>query len=110
MAKFMFMFRGGTVPKEQYEQHAKDWNAWFEVLGATAKIVDGGAPFGQNSKVVVAGGEARDYNWETDSNVNGYCVVDVANIDEALALTKDCPALDLEFIDGTVEVRELSAM
>ena len=110
MAKFIMMFRGGTVPPEQYEEHGKAWSAWFEELGASGKLVDSGAPLVQGGKSVSAGGEVLDYDWKTDSNVNGFSILEVDNIDDAVALSKGCPALDPAFIDGKVEVRELSAI
>ena len=46
MAKFVFTYRGGSVPETEADQQAvmEAWMGWFGTLGD--KVVDGGAPFG----------------------------------------------------------------
>lgn len=109
MAKFVMLFRGGNVPTDKYEEHSKAWMNWFEQLGATGKLQEGGAPLAQDGKVAMADGSTKNYDWQTDSCVNGLCFVEVDTLDEAVALTAGCPAIDPS-VGGTVEVRELSSM
>ncbi len=44
MAKFVFTYRGGSVPETEADQQAvmEAWMGWFGTLGD--KVVDGGAP------------------------------------------------------------------
>lgn len=110
MADFVFLFRGGLVPVEKREQCMKDWGEWMGKLGESGKL-KGGDPFHPDgSKVVSGDGGVKDYDWHVDSNVGGYTVVEAADIDEAVELSKDCPHMFEDYGSGTVEVRVVMKM
>ena len=109
MSKFAMLFIGGTIPEDKREQNMNDWMEWHGKLQSSGSVVDAGAPFGNKSKVVSANG-AKDYDWDKDSNVGGYLVVEAADVDVAVKLTEGCPGLDPVYGDGLVEVREIIQM
>jgi hypothetical protein len=90
MAKYVFSYR---VPSD-YAPHAgtaAEWQAWFGAMG---------------SALVDVGHAVTDYAWlgevgGSDSRMVGYSVVSAEDMDSALALAKDCPALR---VGGGVEV------
>jgi hypothetical protein len=93
MSKFVFAYRGGSMPETPEEQEAvmAAWGAWFGELGES--IVDGGAPFGASAAV---GGDLT-------AQLTGYSVVDASSLDDAVAKAGGCPILTS---GGTVEVYE----
>ena len=90
MAKYVFSYR---VPSD-YAPHAEtaaEWKAWFGGLGSA--LVDVGHAVTDYASLGEIGG--------SDSRMIGYSVVSAEDIDSALALAKDCPAL---LAGGGVEV------
>lgn len=100
MAKFVFVYHGGSSPDsvspEGMAEVMAAWEAWYGELGEA--IVDGGNPFGQ-TRVVTADAVATT----NDSPATGYTVIDAADIDAAVAAAKGCPILAA---GGNVEVAE----
>ena len=102
MARFLLITRGGTMPEspEEGARVMQAWMAWFSSMGGA--IVDPGSPIAQVRVVSadgsVAPGDAR--------SVTGYTVVDVADMDAAVALAKGAP------LDGdmSIEVAETARM
>jgi hypothetical protein len=90
MAKYVFSYR---VPSD-YAPHAEtaaEWQAWFAGMGSA--LVDvGHAVTGYASLGEVGGSGCR---------MIGHSVVSAEDLDSALALAKDCPALR---VGGGVEV------
>jgi hypothetical protein len=90
MAKFLLVYHGGGMPESQEEQ-AKvmaAWDAWFQSTGGALK--DPGNPIGQSCTVgpdgaVSHGGGANP--------VSGYSLLEAADIDAAVAISKGCPVL-----------------
>jgi len=103
MAKFIYIFHGGTVPTDTAEREAMmgKWMAWFGEMGDA--VVDGGAPLGMSSTVSGSGVASNGGS----NPAMGYCVVLAENIDAANEMAKGCPNLDRE---GSVEVAELMSM
>jgi hypothetical protein len=93
MAKFLYLYFGGSPPKspEEGKKVMDAWMAWFGKVGD--KVADGGAPLGSRKSV---GGNAS-------AGATGYSIVSAANIDEAVALTKGHPHLAS---GGSIEVCE----
>jgi len=93
MAKFLFLYFGGNPPKspEEGKRVMDAWMAWFGRVGD--KVADGGAPLGPRKSV---GGNAA-------SAATGYSIVNAANLDEAITLTKGHPHLAS---GGSIEVCE----
>jgi hypothetical protein len=90
MAKYVFSFR---VPSD-YVPNAgtpAEWGAWFGEVGSA--LVDVGNAVTDYASLGEVGGSA--------SRFVGYSVVSAEDLDSALALAKDCPALR---VGGGVEV------
>ena len=90
MAKYVFSFR---VPSG-YAPHAgtaAEWQAWFGGLGPA--LVDVGNAVTDYASLGEVGGSG--------SRMIGHSVVSAEDMDAALALAKDCPALR---VGGGVEV------
>ena len=102
MAKFLLITRGGTMPGDPEEgaRVMQAWMDWFTVLGGA--IVDPGNPVSQ-VRIVAADASVRPGD---AGSVTGYTVIDVADIDAAVALAKRAP------LDGgmTIEVAETARM
>ena len=103
MAKFVYLYTGGSMAEtpEAQEQVMAAWGAWFGELGEA--IIDGGNPFGAAASVgadgaVTAGGASR---------VTGYTLVKADSLDDATALSKGCPVLAS---GGAVEIYEALEM
>jgi hypothetical protein len=91
MAKYVFSYRAPS----DYAPNAgtpAEWQAWFGGLGSA--LVDvGNAVVTDYASLGEVGGSG--------SRMVGYSVVDAEDLDSALALAKDCPALR---VGGGVEV------
>ena len=97
MAKFVFLYTGGSMaatPQEQ-EQVMQAWGAWFGELGAA--VLDGGNPFG-GSTAVGPDGAVTD---GALSRATGYSLISADSLSEAGTLAKGCPVLTG---GGSVEV------
>jgi hypothetical protein len=90
MTKYVFSYR---VPSEYTPgaETAAEWQAWFGGMGSA--LVDIGNAATDYASLGEVGG--------SDSRMVGYSVVSAEDIDAALALAKDCPALR---VGGGVEV------
>jgi len=90
MANYVFSYR---VPSD-YAPHAEtaaEWRAWFGELGSA--LVDFGNAVNDYASLGEVGGSG--------SRMVGYSVVCAQDMDSALALAKDCPALR---VGGGLEV------
>jgi hypothetical protein len=90
MAKYVLSFR---VPSD-YQPHAgtpAEWQAWFSRLGPA--LVDVGNAVTDYAPLGEVGGNG--------SRLIGYSVISADDMDSALALAEDCPALR---VGGGVEV------
>jgi len=99
MPKFIFAYHGGKQPETQEEmaQIMSDWKNWLGSLGDA--LVDPGHPAG-SSKTVHSKGV--DDNGGANP-LSGYTLIKADNMDNALAIAKDCPHRS----HGTIEVAEL---
>jgi len=90
MAKYVFSYR---VPSDYVPgaETAAEWQAWFGGMGAA--LVDLGHAVTEYASLGEVGGSG--------SRMVGYSVVSAEDMDSALALAKDCPALR---VGGGVEV------
>lgn len=99
MGKFVFVYYAGS---ETDGGSNEDWMSWFEKLGK--KVVDPGNPF-------AGGGQAINKDGVMDVNsmpVTGYSIVEAKDMDEAVAMAKDCPLVPTE--GGAVCVYEALPM
>lgn len=100
MAKFLFVYHGGTPPSspEEGKKVMDAWGAWFGSMGAS--IIDGGNPVGQSSTVKSDGSIAPNGG---SNPASGYSLIEAANLAEAHQKAKGCPILAA---GGSIEVAE----
>jgi len=88
---------------EQTQKVSDDWMAWFKGLLAEGKAV-AGHPLGLESKTV--SGKNRTVTdgpfAEAKEAIGGYFMLDVATMDEAVEIARQCPGLPY---GAKVEVR-----
>jgi hypothetical protein len=90
MAKYLLLYRGGSMPETEEAQAAvmKAWDAWFHELGSA--VAEGGNPFTPGaSKAIAADGGVSDAN----STASGYSIIEADSLDSATSLAKGCPVL-----------------
>jgi hypothetical protein len=104
MAKYLFVYHGGGVPKDPAEgkQLMDAWGAWFGSLGAA--VIDGGNPVGASSTVkpdgsLVSGGGSNP--------ASGYSLIEASSLEDAHKKAKGCPLLKR---GGTIEIAEAMDM
>jgi hypothetical protein len=107
MAKFLYLYRGPATPMDDFtpEQGAEQmaaWGAWMEQVGPA--LVDGGAPFGARASV------ADDGTTPDPGDLNGYTIVEAADLAGARELLTAHPFLSEGKGRFTVEVFELVPM
>jgi hypothetical protein len=110
-AGYMLLFVGmdwhkGLSP-EQTQKVSADWMAWFQRLNEQGKAV-AGHPLGCEGKSV--SGKHRTVTdgpfAEAKEAIGGYFLLDVATMDEAVAIAQQCPGLPY---GAKVEVRPVLA-
>jgi len=103
MSKYIITYIGGNKPatEEEGKQHMADYQTWLGALGEAA--VSPMNPF-RNTHTLGPGGEIEQ---GSKTSMSGYTVVEAESIDDAIALAKDCPFLN---VGGSLEVSELVQM
>jgi hypothetical protein len=81
------------------------FSSWMSSLRDSGRLVASHKLHDQTgARLTVRGGQVVEGPFmETKEAVGGLCVVEVASLEEAVALGRDCPVLDLQ--NGYVEVR-----
>lgn len=115
MSQFMLFIRGGNnvsanLSPEEIQASIKRFSDWARKLQAQGKLIaaeklkdNTGLLFStKNGQVVMDGPFA-----ETKETIGGYFVIEAKDIEEAIQITKECPALTGE--GGMVELREIEA-
>lgn len=104
MAKYLFVYHGGSAPASEAEiKEVMDaWGAWFGTMGSA--VVEPGNPVGM-SKTVNSNGSVSDNGGANPAS--GYSVVEASSHDDAVSKAKGCPILAA---GGSVEVAEIMAM
>lgn len=107
MSKFIFIYNGPATPMDQFteEQSAEQtaaWGAWMDKVGAA--MVDGGAPFGERASLVDDGSEG------SATELQGYTIVEAADLDAAKALAEGHPFLSEGNGRFALEIFELVPM
>ncbi|MFT3920137.1 YciI family protein [Cloacibacterium sp.] len=109
MKEFVLIFRNSANPelkpsKEQIQKVQTDWMNWMGSIAAHEKLANQGnrlsisvAKTVKSNDVIIDGPftEIKEF-------INGYIVVKVGNVEEAVSIAKECPIL---MIGGNVEVR-----
>jgi hypothetical protein len=110
--EYMLLFRGtdwykGLSPEET-QKVMTDWMAWFEGLTQSGKCKsghplepEGKIVSGKRGRVVADGPFA-----ESKETIGGYFFLEVTDMEEALAIARQCPGLDYGI---RVEVRPVAA-
>jgi len=111
-SEYLIIFRGSHWDKglsaEELQKVTSQFMAWFERLKqeGTAKA---GQPLEREGKIV-SGKKGRNVAdgpfAESKEAIGGYFLLQVADIDEAVAIAQQCPILDY---GATVEVRPVAA-
>ena len=103
MAKYVFVYSGGSAPESPEAQEAtmKAWTDWFGQLGAA--VVDGGDPF-LVSATVRSDGSVTDGG---SLGATGWSAVNAESLADAADRAKGCPLLA---DGGTVDVYEAAVM
>jgi hypothetical protein len=110
---YMLLFRGTAWDKglspEQIQKVVSDWGAWFEGLLREGKAT-GGHPL-RNEGKLVSGKKGRTVAdgpfAESKEAIGGYFYLQVADLEEAVAIAQQCPALEY---GAVVEVRPVAEM
>ncbi len=108
---YMLLFRGTDLRKslspEELQKVTDNWMAWFRRLTEQGKAVAGN-PLERKGKIV--SGKDRIVSdgpfAESKEAIGGYFLLDVATMDEALAIARECPGLPYGI---RVEVRPVAA-
>ena len=110
MAGYVFLFRGGAMHHddlslEGMQEHMQKWQTWVQQMTERG-IYKGGEPLKtEGGRVLSPGGLISDGPFpEAKEMVAGYIAIEVATMDDAVAVAKDCPIFEY---DGQVEVREV---
>ena len=103
MAQYIITYIGGNQPasEEEGKQHMAKYMGWLSGLGEAA--VSPMNPFGSTHTI------GSDGSVEEGSKISmsGYTVIEADSIEDAIAVAKDCPFLDM---GGSLEVSELIQM
>jgi hypothetical protein len=107
MEKFMLIFHGGIkqdASPEELQANMGKWMSWVESLNKEGKYVSG-EPLLPGGKLVSSTTSVTDGPFtEGKEVVGGYFIINAANIDEAVEISKSYP--DFEY-NGTVQVRQV---
>jgi hypothetical protein len=110
---YMLLFRGTNWDKdlapEQVQKVVSDWMNWFEGLTKEGKAISG-HPLVNQGKIVSGknGRSVADGPFaESKEAIAGYFYLRVADMNEALDIARQCPALAY---GTTVEVRPVAEM
>lgn len=108
---YMLLFRGTNwdehLSPEQLQKVVSDWMAWFDDLKRRGKAVSG-HPLQNEGRVVTGkkGATISDGPFaEAKEQIGGYFYLQVADMDEAVAIAQNCPGLEYGAI---VEVRPVA--
>jgi hypothetical protein len=112
--EYLLLFRGNDWHKglspEEMEQVMNQWMTWFNRLTAEGKC-KAGQPLERAGGKIVSGKKgnvvADGPFAEAKEEVGGYFLLTVADVDEAVAIAKQCPGLDYGLV---VEVRAVADM
>lgn len=110
-SEYLLLFRGtdwhkGLSPAE-IQKVMTQWMAWFHGLEAEGKL-KGGLPLMNEGKLVsgVNGRSVVDGPFaESKEAIGGYFLITVADLNEAIAIARQCPGLHY---GATVEVRPVA--
>ena len=106
----MLLFRGNDWPRslspEETQKVTDQWMAWFKRLTEEGKAIAGN-PLEPEGKIVSGKNRAVSDGPFTESKeaIAGYFLLDVASLDEAVAIAQGCPGLPY---GARIEVRPVA--
>ncbi len=114
MNEFMLIYKGGdskwmeNTSKEEMAASMERWGAWMAMLEEKKKLVSGGSPLEFEGKRITDGGAlVTDISAsELKELVTGYSIVLANDMEEAIAIARECPIFN--YPDITVEVRQIA--
>lgn len=98
MKKYMLLYKGPATPPDASHD---EWPAWFNKVGD--QLVDKGSPMAHG--VALHRDQAPS---DSATNLNGYSIIQVETISDAIRLVKDHPYLSLGNGEYSVEIFELA--
>ena len=103
MPQYMFFYLGGELPASPQEgqKHFEKYQQWLDSLGDA--VVSAAIPFKDTHTVH----PNREIEPGTSTAMSGLSIFKMNSLQEALAVAKECPFLD---INGTLEVSEMIEM
>jgi hypothetical protein len=107
---YMLLFRGNDWPRslspEETQKVTDQWMAWFKRLTEEGKAIAGN-PLEPEGKIVSGKNRAVSDGPFTESKeaIAGYFLLDVASLDEAVAIAQGCPGLPY---GARIEVRAVA--
>jgi hypothetical protein len=116
MREFVCLFRVGAAEQreamgtpERARQSLERWSAWIHELESRGHLKNRGQPLEPDGRVIR--GRTKTVTdgpyVETKDLVAGFITVVARDLDEAVALTRDCPLLDG---GGSIEVRAVGRL
>lgn len=111
-SNFMLLFHNAGpethrhLAPEEKTRLMQQWNSWYDGLAAQGKVEEG-RPLALAGRVIsMEGGRLVDGPYaETKEAIGGFFMLRVADLEEAVAIGKQCPGLPLGVV---VEVRPLA--
>ena len=114
MSEFVFFFRMDILTKEvqptpeQMEIYMEQWYRWTEGIAAQGKLAEGGNHLSSEGKVIRPDDQIGDGPYAVDcESIAGYIIIKGADIDDAVAIAKECPIL--KGAGTSVEVRKVGS-
>ena len=103
MSQYIISYIGGNKPstKEEGMEHMAKYRDWLSSLGESA--VSPANPLGHTHTVSPDGSVVEG----SQSSMSGYTIIEADSLDDAIAVAKACPFLE---IGGSLEVSELMQM
>lgn len=112
MAKYLLLLGGADLDKRSADtafagRMFERYMAWMKGMQASGKYVASHKLFDQEgARLTVRGGQVVEAPFvETKEAVGGLFVVEATSLEEATALARECPVLDMQ--NGYVEVRRV---
>ena len=111
MKEYLLVFRATEgANRRSTEEGAANmelWKNWIGSIAQSGKFI-GGQPLQAGGRLMTSGGVTDAPFAEGKEVLNGYVMVNAADYDEAVVLSKGCPI----FADkgGSLEVREIAKM
>lgn len=112
-SEYMLLFRGThwdkSLSPEELQNVMSQWTAWFDRLVAVGKIKSA-HPLMDEGKIVAwkKGQTVADGPFaESKEAIGGYFLLQMSDLNEALEIAKECPALEYGM---TIEVRPVAGL